>query len=106
MLLRPCALKSFNSTEKIQPRMMIATFNGNSSTTIISCHSPTNASDEKDLITFYNELSSLVRSIPKHILIISGDMNVQIGKDENNKFCLHNLSNRKGEHLTEFSLEN
>ena len=33
-------------------------------------------------------------------------MNAQIGKDENNKYCLHNLSNRNGEHLTKFSLEN
>ena len=31
---------------------------------------------------FYNELSSLVRHILKHIvLIIGGDMNIQIGKD-------------------------
>ena len=43
---------------------------------ILSCYSPTNASDETNLITFYNELSSQVRSILKHnILIISGDMN-------------------------------
>ena len=46
---------------------MVATFNGNPSTTIISFYSPTNASDETDRITFYDELSCLVRSIPKHI---------------------------------------
>ena len=45
--------------------------------------------------------------ISKHnFLIISGDMNTQIGKNENNKFSLHNLSNTNGAHLTEFSLEN
>ena len=76
MLLSPHALKSLNSIEKIQPRMMVAIFNSNPSTMIISCYSPTNASDEKDPDTFYNELSSLVYSIPKHnILIIKGDMN-------------------------------
>ena len=33
------------------------------------------------LVTFYDELSSLVRSIPKHnMLVIGGDMNAQIGK--------------------------
>ena len=38
-----------------------------------------NASNEMDLDVFYNELSSLVHSIPKHnVLIISGDMNAQI----------------------------
>ena len=45
--------------------MMVATLNGNPSATIISCYSPTNVSEETDLVTFYNELSSLVRSIPK-----------------------------------------
>ena len=83
---------------------MVATFNGNPSTTIISCYSPTNVSDEMDLNIFNNELSSFVRSIPKHkVLIIGGDMNAQIGKNVNNKFSLHN---RNGEHLTDFAQEN
>ena len=60
---------------------MVATFKGNPSTTRISCYSSTNASDETDFDSFYNEPSSLVCSIPKHnILIIGGDMNAQIGK--------------------------
>ena len=54
MLIGPRALKSLNRIEKLQPRMMVATFNGNPSTTIISCYSPTYVSDEMDLITFYN----------------------------------------------------
>ena len=78
MLLKPRPLNSFNIIEKIQSRMMVATFNGKPSTTIISCYSPINASDEMDLITFYNKLSSLVSSISKHnILIIGEDMNTQ-----------------------------
>ena len=68
MLIGPWALKSLNSIEKIQLRMMVATFNGNPSATIISCYSPTNVSEETKLITFYDELSSLVCSIPKHII--------------------------------------
>ena len=48
MLLRPRALKSLNSIEKIQPRMMVATFNVNPSSTIISCYSPTNVGEETD----------------------------------------------------------
>ena len=106
MLLSPHTLKSFNSTVKIPPRM-VDKFNANPGTTIITCYCPTNASDETNLITFYNELSSLVRCIPKHyVLIIGGDMNAQIGKDENNKFCCHNSSYRNGEHVTEFSFKN
>ena len=81
LLIGPRALKTLNSVEKIQPRMMAAIFNGNPRATIISCYSPTNVSEENELVTFYDELSSLVRSIPKHnMLVIGGDMNAQIGK--------------------------
>ena len=85
---------------------MSASFNGNPCTTIIiCCNNPTNAIDETDFIT-YNLLSSLVRCIPKqNVLIIGEDMNAQIGKEETNKFCLHNSSNRNEEYLTDFSLE-
>ena len=78
---------------------MEAMFNTNLSTTIISCYSATDVSDETDFITFDNELSSLslICCIRKHkVLINSGDMNAQIGKDKNNKFSLHNSSNRNG----------
>ena len=82
LLIGPRALKTLNSVEKIQPRIMAATFNGNPRATIISCYSPTNVSEETELVTFYDELSSLVRSIPKHnMLVIGGDMNAQIGKN-------------------------
>ena len=85
--------------------MMVA--NGNPSTTIISCYSPTNVSEETELITFYDELSSLARSILKpDVLIIGRDMNAQIDKNGNHKFSIHNLSNRNGQHLTDFTIEN
>ena len=87
--------------------MMAATFNGNPSTTIISCYSPTNVSEETDIIAFYDELSSLVRCIPKHkVLVIGGNMNAQIGKNGNHKFSLRNSSNRNGQYLTDFTIEN
>ena len=107
ILIGPRALKSLNSIERIQPRMMVATFNGNPRATIISCYSPTNVSEETELIAFYNELSPLVRSIPKHnVLVIGRDMNAQIGKKRNNKYSLHHTSNRNGQHLTDFMIEN
>ena len=106
MLLSPRAQKWLNNIEKIPRWIMVATFNGNPGTTIISCDSPTNASDEIDLDTYY-ELSSLVRSVLKHnVLIIGGDMDAQIGKNINNKFNLHNSSNRNRENLMDFILEN
>ena len=107
MLIGPRALKTLNSIERIQPRMMAATFNGNPKATIISCYSPTNVSEENKIVTFYEELSSLVRSIPKHSLLVIGrDMNAKIGKNRNNKYSLHNTSNRNGQHLIDFMIEN
>ena len=107
MLIGPRALKTLNSIERIQPKMMAATFNGNPKATIISCYSPTNISEETELVTFYEELSSQVRSIPKHnLLVIGGYMNAQIGKNRNNKYRLHNTSNRNGQHLIDFMIEN
>ena len=106
MPIGPRALKTLNSIERIQPRMIAATFNGNPSATII-CYSPTNVSEETELVAFYDELSSLVRSIPKYnVLVIGGDMNAQIGKNGNNKYSLDNTSNRNGQHLTDFMIEN
>ena len=54
MLIGPWARKSLNSIEKRQPRMTVATFNGNPSATIITCYNPTNVSEKTDLIAFYN----------------------------------------------------
>ena len=107
MLIGPQALQSLNSIEKIHPRMMVATFNGNHRATIISCYSLTNISEEIELIAFYDDLSSLVRSIPKHnVLVIGGDMNAQIEKNGNHKYSLNNPSKRNGQHQTDFTIKN
>ena len=107
MLLSPLALKSLNSIEKIVPRMIIATFNGNPRTTIISCYSPTNVSDETDVITFYQELSSLIHHVPKHnVLVVGGDMNAHVGRTEEHKYTYHQSTNRNGEHMLDFATEN
>ena len=107
MLLSPRALKPLNCIEKIQQRIMSATFNGNPCMTIVSCYSPTNASNETDIETFHSGLSSLCRHTPTHnVLIIGGDMNAHIGRNENNRFSLHNTPNRNGDLLAEFYLEN
>ena len=75
MLLSPLALKSLNTIEEIEPRIIIASFHGNPITTIISCYSPTNSSDGEDVEQFYQSLSALVRLVPKNnFLIIGGDM--------------------------------
>ena len=107
MLIGPKVLKTPNSIERIQPRMMAATFNGNPRATIISWYSPTNVSEETELVAFYDELSSLVSSIPKHNMLVTGGyMNAPIEKNGNNKYSLHNTSNRNRKHLTDFMIEN
>ena len=86
---------------------MVATSHGNPGVIIISCQSPTNVSEETDLINLYGELSSPGRSIPKHnVLVIGRDMNAHIGKNVNHKFRQHNSSNRNGQHLTDLTLAN
>ena len=40
------------------------------------------------------------------MLVIGGDMNAQIANNRNNKYSLHNTSNRNGQHLTDFMIEN
>ena len=79
---------------------MCATSNGNPGTTIISCYNPTNAvmkQTSPPSTTSYLLLFDTFSNI-----IISEDMNPQIGKDKNDKFCLH----RHGEYLADFSLKN
>ena len=107
MLIGPQALKTLNVIGKIHPRMMAATFNGKPWASIISCYSPTNISKETELIAFFDELSSLVRCIPKdNVLVIGRDMNTKIEENGNHKYSLHNLSNRNGQNLRDFTIEN
>ena len=90
ILLSPIAIQSLNSIEKINSR----TVNDNPHTTTISCYSPTNVSNESDATNFYNGLSSLIRQVPKHnMLIIGGDMNAKIGQSEEHKFGYHHTTN-------------
>ena len=52
----------------ITSTIMIATFDGNPQTTIISCYSPTNISDETEVKKFYQELISVTKQVSKHNL--------------------------------------
>ena len=91
MRLSHHALKPLKGIQRIQLRSMYASFNGNYAT------------NATDISTFYNNLSFIVWHIPKYnVWIISGDINAQIGKDRNNKFCLYNLPNRNVEYLADF----
>ena len=87
---------TISNVEMITPRIMIANFHGNPETTVISCYSPSNVSDEIDTEIFYSDLSSLIRQVPKHnVLLIGGDFNAQLGQN-NFKQAYHINSNRNG----------
>ena len=60
--MRLCSytLKSINSIDRIQPRMMCVLFNGDICSTTIFCYHLTNASDKMNIITSCTELFSLV----------------------------------------------
>ena len=107
MLLSPQAYKALNMIESISPRIIIATFNGNPMSTIISCYSPTNVHDEEEVEKFYDDLSSVTRQLPKHnVLVLGGDFNAHLGQSEEHKFTYHLSTNRNGTMLQTFMKEN
>ena len=86
---------------------MCATFISIICTTIASYNSTTDANDVMDSTTFYDKVAFLRQHMTKHnALIINRDITAQIDKDGNHKFQLHNLPNRNGEYLSDFSHEN
>ena len=92
LLINPQIYKSLMKTEKISSRIIQATFDGNPKTTITSCYSPTNISDEHMRTSFYTLLSESIRAIPKHnVQIVGGDMNAKINPED----CTGNSFNKK-----------
>ena len=59
------------------------------------------------MLHFYNELASLVRAVPRHnVLIIAGDINAQLGRNQHHKHAFHPETNRNGKHFNHFFTEN
>ena len=107
MLVNQCTYNTISSVEMITPRIMVTSFQGNPQTTVISCYSPTMVSNETDAQRFYSDLSSLIRQVPKHnILIIGGDFNAHLGQNDSFKLSYHQNSNRNGEMFKNLLLEN
>ena len=99
LLLSPRAMENLSKVEVISPQVIIADFEGNPKTTIISCHSPHNNSSDDDIEHFYTTLRSTIENVPAHnFLLIPGDFNAKLSPD-NAKFTFHSETNRNGEHL-------
>ncbi|XP_046841942.1 uncharacterized protein LOC124436059 [Xenia sp. Carnegie-2017] len=91
--------------EKISPRIIIADFKGNPTSTVISCYSPHNSSSEDELNDFYSTLrSSLEQVLAHNFLLVAGDVNAKLGADDA-KFTFHLDTNRNGEHLVDLAEE-
>ena len=100
MFLSQMAYRSLLNVESISSRIMIVTFNGNPKVTVMSCYSPRNCSEEEEAQEFYDQLTELIKQVPKHsILLIGGDMNAKIGTDDCKGDSFHINTNRNGEFL-------
>ena len=66
-------------------RILLSTFHGNPATSIIIIYSPTHSSEDKVINKCYDELRRDIETILQHnVLIIIGDFNARVGKDDRN----------------------
>ena len=106
MLFSPRAIKPLNNKEKSQLKIMCAIFDDNSRTTIATV-SPISVMKWISSLYMIINYFPFAQYIRKYNAVIGGNMNLNIDKYENDKFTVHhNLPNRNGEYLTNFSLEN
>jgi len=81
---------------------MIASFNGNPTTTIIVNYIPQEGT--QDAIDHYDNLIDTINQVPKHnLLLVLGDFNGHIGKNDG-RFTYHENTNN-GQLLLDLSLE-
>jgi len=101
LLLSNRAMENLLNIERISPRVLIADFEGNPKTTVLSCYSPHNGSSDEDIDSFYNTLRSTLENVPAHnFLLVPGDFNAQLGPYDA-QFTFHCRTNRNGEHLVD-----
>ena len=107
MLVRRQTYNIIASVEMISPIIMIVNFQENPQTSVISCYSPTNISDEQETEIFYTKRTCLTIKIPKHnVIIIRGDLNAHLGKDNGYKYAYHQTTNLNGQMLKDYLQEN
>ena len=105
ILLNSSARKTLTSIKPPNPRILIANFSGNPATTVMVTYSPSNSTSEDLVDNYYDNLRGAIEGVPAHnVLIIVGDFNAKIGK-EDSCFLYHNETNRNGEMLLELSQE-
>ena len=79
MLLSPSAFWILSQVQKVNSRIMTATFSGNPQVTIIWCYSLKNANLEEIKQQFYDSLATITRNVPtQNVTIVAGDMNAKL----------------------------
>jgi len=79
LLISPKLTKYLSSTDKISDRILVASFKGNPSITIIVAYAPTEDKCESVKKPFYEDLKRITDSIPPHnVIILAGDLNARI----------------------------
>ena len=82
MLLIPSGFWSLSQVQKVNARIMMATFSRNPQATIICCYNPTHAYSEEIKQDFYDSLATITRNIPTHnVTIVAQDMNAKLHLD-------------------------
>jgi exonuclease III len=80
--------------------------------TLINIYAPTEDKEEEIKEQFYEELQRTHNRVPKHgVIIVMGDMNAKLGKEKVfnqvvGRHTLHNISNKKGEMVANYAINN
>eukprot|EP00057_Strongylocentrotus_purpuratus_P020276 XP_011674750.1 PREDICTED: craniofacial development protein 2-like [Strongylocentrotus purpuratus] len=83
LLLSPSAYDSLASMRSHSDRIIVANFQGNPATTVITTYCPTNVANEDIIEGHYDNLRRAIDSIPAHnVLLVVGDFNARIGPED------------------------
>ena len=98
--------KALGEVKTFSNRILVATFEGNPTTTVIVAYSPTNTTGSEEKVElFYQELREATKATPKHNMLITlEDFNAHIDKDSA-QHSFQEQSTRNGEYLLEFAEE-
>ena len=95
--------KALTNIVPFDKQIIIAHFNGNPATTVIVHYSPVEGDCAAE--EHYNNLSTAIKDIPKHnVLLVVGDYNAHFGP-EDVKFTFHNSTNKNGEYTLNLAQE-
>ena len=95
--------KTLSDVRQHSERILIADFNGNPRTTVITHYAPVEGSPESE--EHFKSLAVAIKSIPKHnLLMVIGDCNAHIGPQDA-QYTFHSETNINGQHLIDLTQE-